>query len=547
MMRKLIICLAVTAAAYGANNASTTGSPTYAPAKFNDGLTAVSDANYLTTPAGLSTTMAAASSCTVDFWLKTSSTSAAAAITTAANASWWIGVLSSNTVFDGFSGANSVTATGVSNGSFHHLASVINAGSGTTYYDGVSVGTGTLDCNTLFTVASTLLIGRYSLAQVAWLGALDEIAFWNIAKYTSNFTPPSAPYVGDESGLVALYHLNGNALDSTTGPVNIIAPNDAGIIYSPYNWTASSSHAITINSGAYFRTIFDGTSIALETDTSGNTGYGTFSARIDSGTWVDHTLTAGNPEFILGAGLNDRKHLLEVVIKSAIGSTFSTRWTQTNAVNMTGLKIDNGKLLYAPLRRTKNILIYGDSITEGVYTHGVATVDAIASYGYALSRAADAEVGIVGFAGQGVTVGYGNVPALPSSYNLIYSGQARTFSPAPNIVIYNMGTNDSSSITAGLVTVANGILAAAPSSKHLILVPFDQSHIAQITAAASTIGSSATAQSTAGWWSTDDSPDGTHPYDYSHVGLIAPNLFPITAGILYPSSGGSGRPFIVIN
>ncbi len=530
-----------------AYNGTIVGSPTFAAAKFSTGLTATSDSNYATTPAGLSTVMAALTDATFEMWIKTSSSSVAVAFTTAADSNWFIGITGADTLFDGFSGANAITATGISDGNFHHIASVVDSGVGTTYFDGVSIGTGSSDPNTLFTQAATLIIGRYSAGGVPWLGAIDEIAFWNFAKYTTNFTPPVSPYTGEESGLVALYHLNGNLTDSTVTVDNIIAPNDPGILYSPYNWHTTSGNTIAVNGGAYFRTIFEGTAVALETDTSDNTGYPTFWARIDYGTWTTYTLSAGDPEFVLAAGLDDRKHLLEVVVKDAATATFTTRWTLTDSVNFTGIKLDTGKALFAPTRRTKNVIIYGDSITEGVFTHGTGLNDGLASYGYALGQAIDAEIGLIGFAGQGVTVGFGNVPALPSSYNLIYSGQARTFSPAPDIVIYNEGTNDSTSITAGLVTVANGILAAAPSSKHLILVPFNGTHSSEITAAAASIGASATAQSTSGWFDPADSVDGTHPYDYSHVALIAPELIPVVQGLLNPSSGGSSsRPFIVI-
>jgi hypothetical protein len=60
---------------------------------------------------------------------------------------------------------------------------------------------------------------------------------------------------------------------------------------------------------------------------------------------------------------------------------------------------------------------------------------------------------------------------LQDSYNYLWSGVARSFSsPAPDLVIYDEGTNDTSSITTGLTTVVEAILAAAPSSKHLIML-----------------------------------------------------------------------------
>jgi hypothetical protein len=46
-------------------------------------------------------------------------------------------------------------------------------------------------------------------------GGLDEWAFWYGERYTgSTYTAPSSPYLGTETNLVALYHLDGNATES---------------------------------------------------------------------------------------------------------------------------------------------------------------------------------------------------------------------------------------------------------------------------------------------------------------------------------------------
>lgn len=41
-------------------------------------------------------------------------------------------------------------------------------------------------------------------------GTIDEVAVWNVTRHTADFAPPSAPYNGDETGLKALWHLDGN-------------------------------------------------------------------------------------------------------------------------------------------------------------------------------------------------------------------------------------------------------------------------------------------------------------------------------------------------
>ncbi len=50
-----------------------------------------------------------------------------------------------------------------------------------------------------------------SSAQFYWNGSIDEVAVFRGVRYPGNFTPPTAPYVGNENGLSALYHLDGNA------------------------------------------------------------------------------------------------------------------------------------------------------------------------------------------------------------------------------------------------------------------------------------------------------------------------------------------------
>jgi len=321
----------------------------------------------------------------------------------------------------------------------------------------------------------------------------------------------------------------------------VIDPSSASIIYSPFNWNVVAGSAKTINAGAYLKTIFSGTSLAITTDTSTNgSPYSELWIRIDNQTWVQHTLTANNPTLSIATQLPNRKHLLELIVKST--SEKLNRWSNSETmVNLTGFVIDRGQELYLPHRRAKNVLIYGDSITEGVRTVDSTAPsdtdrnDVQGAYSYAISTAFDAEVGIVAFGGTGVTTsGSGGVPALTSSYDLIYSGVPRSFSsPAPDLVIYNEGTNDEGDITSGLVAVIQSIITSAPNSKHLVFIPFNNSHASEIADALAVLGSpNVTFKSTAGFFNTADSSDGVHPYNYSHIGLIAPQMFPLISAVL---------------
>lgn len=331
----------------------------------------------------------------------------------------------------------------------------------------------------------------------------------------------------------------GQGLSSTTG--TLIDASSPNILYSPFNWHVVAGSAKTINAGAYLRTIFGGTSLAITTETRANSSpYSQLWIRVDNQAWVQYSLAPDNPTLVVASHLENRKHLLEVLVKSTSESL--ARWYNSQTVvNLTGFFVDYGQELSLPNRRTKNILIYGDSITEGVRAINSTAVndtdrnDAQGSYAYAISTAFDAEVGIVAFGAAGITAyGTGGVPALPSSYDLIYSGVPRSFAaPAPDLVIYLIGSNDPGSITAGLAKVIHGIIGAAPSSKHLVFIPFNNSHASEIAAAVAAIESpNVTFASTAGFFNPADSSDGMHPYNYSHIGLVAPRMFPVIRGAL---------------
>lgn len=124
----------------------------------------------------------------------------------------WVGVNSSgNLVWNNGSGIRNTTTSIV--GTKKHIALVINGTTGTIYVDGVQADTAS--CNSF---DGALLMGIRSLmgAFTVSPGGVDEVALWETARYTSGFTAPTNPYVGNETGLVSLFHLDGNLIDSAT-------------------------------------------------------------------------------------------------------------------------------------------------------------------------------------------------------------------------------------------------------------------------------------------------------------------------------------------
>jgi len=625
-------------------NGTLHGTPVFGPAKFSNGLTSVTDANYLSLPSGVFN-FSSSSSWALEAWLKTTGSSTGVAIASGSlgdiapgQPSFWFGTSGGNFVLN-ITGSGAFTGTldsgiAINDGAFHHCAISVNGGTTIKLYvDGVLGNTFTGVVTTM--VHTNGLIGRYTVTSFAWNSAIDEIAVWGSNKYPVAFTPPSSPYVGTESNLIALYHLQANGVDSSTPPGISASPNqivisttgnsvvltgitttwtpgtpgtptftlsggtgasitaqtiasgtsatltitagsalgvltitdpstgftttvtvvstpststipmsDPGIIFSPYNWNVTGGTANTVNPGAYFRTIFNGTQVSLNFTTSADSSpYPQLWARVDNQYWQQIVLTAGNPQVLITSSLQNRKHLVEVVVKSTSYSGVD-RWSGPQTiVTVTGIVVDYLTTLSLPIRKTKNILIYGDSITEGLLSKNNTASgqpdqsDILGCYSYALSTAVDAEVGIVAFGGTGLLTSFAGVPALTSSYNLIYNGASRVFTPAPDLVIYNEGTNDGSSIVTAYGTVVSAILAAAPNAKQLLLIPFNNSHASDIATVVTNAGNpKVTSQSTVGWFNSSDSSDGLHPYDYSHVGLIAPKLFPVVMALLYPST-----------
>jgi hypothetical protein len=376
--------------------------------------------------------------------------------------------------------------------------------------------------------------------SVAGTGASITAQSVNVGAQTATLTVSS----GTSATLTYSNSTDSSIANQTVVSTVQILMNNAAILYSPYNWLATSAQAKTINSGAYFKTIFTGTSCTLTTNTSGNSApYSEFLVRIDGGPFVAYTLATSSPSYVVGTGLVNRAHSLEVVVKST--SETIDRWnTQSTAMIFTSIILDSGATVRLPNRKPYNIIVYGDSITEGVRTLNATAGndtdrnDATRDYSWLLGEILPAEVGVVGFGATGIiNGGSGNVPNLAGSYNFLWSGQARTFSPAPDLVIYNEGTNDGASIQAGMTTMIANMISAAPSCKQLLLRPFGGQHAGDlqvaVTAAANT---KVVYGDTTGFWTSSDSSDGLHPFDYSHIMFLAPKVAALAAPLL----GASG-------
>ena len=333
-----------------------------------------------------------------------------------------------------------------------------------------------------------------------------------------------------------------------------VAPNSASFVYSPYNWLVTGEAAKTINAGAYFRIRLDNTAAcAIGLNIGAATPYSECWARLDTGSWQEYIPTASGPQtwmLTLPSPTTSRTHLLEFVVKSTTET--KDRWDNlTTAVQFTGLTLDPGAGVTLPAARKYRVLLYGDSITEGVRVNGYEGIpddtdrnDSVSDYSYQLGQLLNAEVGVVGFGATGLqTGGSGNVPALPLSYNYLWSGQERSFSPVPDLVVYNEGTNDGNApIGAELAAVIRGIGYAGKTNtfsglngtRHLVLEPFGGYESLNLQAEVKAIdNANVTYGSTAGFWNSKDSSDGLHPYAYAHLS-IAPQVAVLISPLLTP-------------
>lgn len=396
-----------------------------------------------------------------------------------------------------------------------------------------------------------------SYASSVATGSASPITVTGLTNGTA-YTFKVAAY--DAAGNTSAQSTISNSVTPTSGSTSIL-PNDTGIAYSPFNWNVGSSKASTINAGAYFSaSISNATAIALNFDvTSNSTPLPRIKARVDDGPWAIYTLAA-SIALTMPTTNTWGSHIIEVVVLST--DLFGNRWvgTQVN-VNFTGLTCTGSSVATraVPISGRPNVLFYGDSITEAYKSlENLSTPDgsdASVGWAYLQKQYLGIEAGIVGFGGQGWLVGgTGSVPALPSSYNLLYTGVSRSFTTTvPDLIVINMGENDGANdVTAAATSFLNTLLALNSTTKIALMRPFSGKAAAFLQAAATACNapSRVTYVDTTGWFNSTDSGDGQHPYGIASASSLAPRLASALRPILTPAVapkrylnvGGTAKP-----
>ncbi len=490
---------------------------------------------------------------TIEAWISAPVTSSGAFAAMGNTDSVWFGTLNGS-VFAAIgtyqNGQITLTGGALSGGIgvFHHVAVTAGPAGLALYLDGVlqqSSSTALAATNPGYTHGITLR--NFDNWAAPWNGAVDEAAVWTGVRYAGGFTPATVAYAGTEPNLAALWHLDGSGVDSkgVAVPAITVAPNDPALLYSPGNWQVLAGAATAWNPGAYVRTLFSGVSCSLSFDVSNNGApLSQIWWRIDNGPWtltpVATTVVCGIPAGTAGSQTVPY-HLLEVVFKSmdSDAGVLLNRWNTpaATAIVFKGLTLASGGVVAAPVRAPFNVLVFGDSITEGVRTvkqaDGANTPDsndAMMGWAYALGRLLGAEIGVIGFGGTGYTKSYANVPAFTSSYAALAAGVARSWTPQPDLIVLNHGFNDgaNAAISAQGIAVVNGLLAACPAAVIALLNPFALPNQAWMQATAT--GCSAPERvrfiPTAGFQQASLGLDtvGVHPGGANSMAVIGPRV-----------------------
>jgi len=226
----------------------------------------------------------------------------------------------------------------------------------------------------------------------------------------------------------------------------LVTPDDENLLYSSYHWQVTAAAATAVNTGATIRTLFSGSSVNLSFD---------ISAMVSPPTQIYVTVDNGaRQHFSLDAALiavaippnNTRGdvpfHTLEVFVKST--TERANRWAAGPSVRVVFLGLVTDGPLAPWLPAPAKVLVYGDSITEGVLTLGGSQPfdtdhnDNALCWSQQLAPLLGADVSVVGFGATGLSRGgSGGVPALGVTYDQLWDGVPRSFVPCPDMILFN--------------------------------------------------------------------------------------------------------------
>jgi len=321
-------------------------------------------------------------------------------------------------------------------------------------------------------------------------------------------------------------------------------PDDPSLYYSPFSWQVTANTSSTINSASYLRFLASGSSVSFHFDVSQMVSpiseiYWTVDQGPKTPSLVLDKVTVTFPPNNTAATVP--YHSIELFVKST--TERANRWAaggSSTRVVLTGIECDGNLDQWLPV--DVNVLVYGDSITEGVLTLGGSQKfdtdhdDGSVVYSYQLGGLLGAEIGVIGFGANALThSGSGGVPPLPVAWDQLWEGVPRSFTtPRPDLIVLNEGTNDGCDTTnPGCVgidiikpmsAVLRNLTIACPGVPIVVVQPFNGGQTAHLQAAIKDVGSADIKFiSTEGFYNI--SLGGSlHPTGMNDVAQIAPRL-----------------------
>lgn len=138
------------------------------------------------------------------------------------------------------------TSSAYTDTNWHHLALVRNGVTITLYVDGISEGSVNMGTDTIYNSSTILCIGRAGeMNRYYFNGYLDELRISKgIARWTSNFTPPGAPYSRFGFGAGCF----GQALDGyVKTPTTGLSPSQGTVNFRAKNLSASANGSVLVD------------------------------------------------------------------------------------------------------------------------------------------------------------------------------------------------------------------------------------------------------------------------------------------------------------
>jgi len=284
----------------------------------------------------------------------------------------------------------------------------------------------------------------------------------------------------------------------------IISINDQNWYFTEWNWykDPSGEFAQSANPGSYFKLTWTSSSfiyLMINSSASPNIPFTKLQWSIDQLPFQEVFLLNGtsNDLIILADGLNSTQtHTIILYIKSSLQSQDRWLYGPADRVRIQGMQVEDGATTLPSILRPKRLLVYWDSIGEGV---NVLTTskgdlidnDAISTWTMDLAIGLNAEISVVAFGRLGWTVvGNGNVPIFANSnsetaqsWNMFDVEHVRFFPSSglnnqPDYIFCGHGTNDAGAPDQEVISAAfawfNYIRQACPKSSIFSVIPFGQ-------------------------------------------------------------------------